>query len=59
VILAEEAGLDSLMSLLNHEHVKIRALAEESLNALKKSGSYEKSFGPFLAKKDMLKKMRW
>jgi len=36
VILAEEAGLDSLMSLLNHEHVKIRALAEESLNALKK-----------------------
>ena len=35
---ADEAGLESLLTLLDHEHPKIRALAEEFTSNLKKTG---------------------
>jgi hypothetical protein len=37
---ADEAGLDSLLALLDHEHPKIRSLAEEIIGALESDGKF-------------------
>ena len=53
---ADEAGLESLLDLLDHEHPKIRAMAEEFTSNLRKE---KHDIGGFKPLSEMLKYKTW